>query len=335
MRSAVPVAELLDDPDLDSGLRAQLEMAGAAVKFAHATLKLPDNGSYSKFADLERSAVVWNVFAAPEFSLEPLKWCFPVAGCVSYRGYFNREKAEAYAQSLRDDGHDVFVGSVAAYSTLGRFRDPLVSPMFGGSDSALVSTIFHELAHQRFYLPGDTQFNESFATAVAGAGLQRWFESRGNAGAHDEWLESQQASRTARRLLGEAHETLSAVYAGPAPASAMRAQKKSILDMLGSQLNGGFAELNNAVLAAYAAYDTRVGAFTRLLASCDGDFERFYIAAEAIARLHAEERTAELDRLDSETSPSAPGAVSPCRPAELQVQAISHPRRPGRVRSAT
>jgi predicted aminopeptidase len=306
MRSAVPVAELLDDPDLDSGLRAQLEMAGAAGKFAHATLKLPDNGSYSKFADLERSAVVWNVFAAPEFSLEPLKWCFPVAGCVSYRGYFNREKAEAYAQSLRDDGHDVFVGSVAAYSTLGRFRDPLVSPMFGGSDSALVSTIFHELAHQRFYLPGDTQFNESFATAVAGAGLQRWFESRGNAGAHDEWLESQQASRTARRL-----------------------------DMLGSQLNGGFAELNNAVLAAYAAYDTRVGAFTRLLASCDGDFERFYIAAEAIARLHAEERTAELDRLDSETSPSAPGAVSPCRPAELQVQAISHPRRPGRVRSAT
>src|SRR4051812_10885006 len=173
-----PIAEVIRDPATSEKLKARLEYVAAARDFASRELGLPDNESYRSYADLGRPYVVWNVFAAPEFSVEPRQWCFPIAGCVVYRGYFSEAAAQRYARKLRRRGDDVAVGGVAAYSTLGHFKDPVLSTMLGWSDAQLAATLFHELAHQVVYVPGDSQFNESFATVVEEAGLERWLAAR-------------------------------------------------------------------------------------------------------------------------------------------------------------
>ena len=169
------LAGVIDSPDASAELRNKLKLVQEARLFAVDQLLLPDNESYRSYADLERDYVVWNVFAAAEFELAAKSWCFPVAGCVAYRGYFNEEKARAKADRLRADGFDVAVGGVTAYSTLGRFADPVLNTMLAGSKGKLVGTLFHELAHQRLYLKGDTGFNESFASAVEELGIVAWF----------------------------------------------------------------------------------------------------------------------------------------------------------------
>ena len=173
-----PIAEVIADAATPPQLRARLEYVANARDFASRELGLPDNESYRSYADLDRPYVVWNVFAAPEFSVEPRRWCFPIAGCVVYRGYFSEEAAQHYASRLRRRGDDAAVGGVAAYSTLGHFKDPVLSTMLGWSDAQLAATLFHELAHQVVYVPGDSEFNESFATVVEEAGLERWLTER-------------------------------------------------------------------------------------------------------------------------------------------------------------
>jgi predicted aminopeptidase len=154
------IAGLLESPDTSQELRGKLDRVLLMREFAHRELMLPKNDSYKSYADLERPYVVWNVVAAPELSLEPRQWCFPVAGCVQYRGYFSEERARSFAEGLRRDGYDVYVGGVAAYSTLGWFDDPLLNTVLNRSDADLAAMIFHELAHQQLYLPGDSVFNE-------------------------------------------------------------------------------------------------------------------------------------------------------------------------------
>ena len=175
MRLRRPLDEVIADPATPGPTRRELVLAREAREFAHARLALPDNGSYRSFAELGRPYVVWNVFAAPALSLEPRQWCFPVAGCVPYRGYFSESRAQAFAARLMRDGDDIFVGGVAAYSTLGRFDDPLLDTMLSADAARLAGVIFHELAHQRVYVAGDAVFNESFATFVERQGLAEGF----------------------------------------------------------------------------------------------------------------------------------------------------------------
>ena len=172
LADARPIDDWLADPATNTSLRHRLEAARQIRRFAVQQMGLPDNDSYKNYAALKRQYVLWNVVATPELSLKPLQWCFPVAGCVNYRGYYSKEDAQAYAQELRAGGHDVQVGGVPAYSTLGWFNDPLISTFINYPDAELARLIFHELAHQVVYVAGDSQFNESFASAVEEAGVE-------------------------------------------------------------------------------------------------------------------------------------------------------------------
>src|SRR4051812_23748691 len=180
LSDARPIDDWIADPGTSIKLRLRLETARQIRRFAVSEMALPDNNSYKNYAALKRQYVLWNVVATPELSLKPLEWCFPVAGCVNYRGYYSKSAATAYAKELQAEGNDVEVGGVPAYSTLGWFSDPLISTFINYSDAELARMVFHELAHQVVYVQGDSQFNEGFATAVEEAGVQRWMELYGN-----------------------------------------------------------------------------------------------------------------------------------------------------------
>ncbi len=321
-----PIADVLTDPALSSEARRKLELVVQARQFASSELGLPDNNSYQSYADLERDYVVWNVFAAGEFELTPLTWCFPVVGCVAYRGYFAEEAAQKYARGLADDGYDVRVSGVPAYSTLGRFDDPVLNTMLNWSDAGLISTLFHELAHQRLFIKNDTTFNESFATAVEEVGLERWLEQQ--PGSID--LARHQDGRryrAAQTALAEAAKRdLEAIYASDMGVDEKRAAKtrrfaalaqaaQALAKERGFTVGGWLSPpLNNASLLPVSLYRGRVGAFRALLAECDHDLECFYTRCEQLGQLDAEARNAALDALDvalsmpSEQPQPAPGS---------------------------
>ncbi len=315
MQRRRPVEEVIADASSPEPLRERLGMVREARQFAVDDLLLPDNDSYRSYADLERDYVVWNVIAAAEFSLEPRQWCYPVAGCVAYRGYFSEASARKLADSLASQGFDVLVGGVSAYSTLGRFADPVLNTMMRWDDEDLVATLFHELAHQRLYIKDDTRFNESFATTVAEAGLRRWLSSRG------ETVEL--VARDRRRADYEAvlqmavvaREKLETLYASELDVQAMRAGKRQIFDALAKDAGeydatayGGAGNwfggiLNNARLASIGLYEGRVAAFEVILNDCAGDLSCFYARAGDLAEMKSIDRDAELDRLAARGEP--------------------------------
>ncbi len=184
-----PISGILASQNTDKLLRDKLEMVLEIRRFASEHLGLPDNGSYSDYADLGRNFVVWNVFAAPELSLQAKQWCFLFVGCLNYRGYYSEEAANRYAQTLEAQGHDVFVGGVTAYSTLGWFNDPVLNTMLNRDNNYLASVIFHELSHQKLYLKNDTAFNEAFAEMVAQTGVQYWLNLHGTAASRQNFLD--------------------------------------------------------------------------------------------------------------------------------------------------
>lgn len=299
-----PIAELVEAPGTSATLRVELERAMRLRAFAVHELALPDNGSFTDYADLDRPFVVWNVYAAPELSLEPRHWCFPFAGCVNYRGYFSRAAAESYAAELRATGEDVYVGGVTGYSTLGWFADPLLNSQIGRGEPELAALIFHELAHERLYVSGDTAFNESFATAVEREGVRRWFEQSNRPAMLADYRDRRaRIERIAALILAHRAE-LATLYASDATVGEKRAGKRRILeklrgayDRLGAQGLGtkGYdrwfaGELNNASLAPVALYRENTASLEALLARCGGDLPAFYRAAEALARLAREER---------------------------------------------
>jgi len=326
MRQAVPVAEVIANPKTPPGLRDKLVVATAAVAFAHQHLLLPDNGSYASFADLGRPAAVWNVVAAPPLSLEPRTWCFPVAGCVSYRGYFARDSADAFAAGPRAAGDDVFVAGVAAYSTLGRFADPLLNTMLGEEDYRLAGTIFHELAHQRIYLRDDSQFNEGFASFVAAQGIRRWLLQRGDERAFCRYRLERRRQRQVLDLLGVIRRALGDVYELDSPDAARLKAKAELLATLEpayQRLKASWAgppdfdhwfatPFNNARLAAIATYEHDVAAFATLFARSGGDFGRFYQRAGELAALSASERQIRLDALRKAPSRDESGGEVDC-----------------------
>jgi predicted aminopeptidase len=309
LHARVPIATVVADPRTPAPLRARLAGVSAARAFASAELHLPDNRSYTTYADIGRPYVVWNVVATPEFSVNPRLWCFPVAGCVAYRGYFSEPRARAFAASLAVRGFDVVVDGVPAYSTLGRFADPVLSSMLRYDDEQLAATIFHELAHQLLYVRNDSEFNEAFATTVEDTGLERWLAHQGEPGRMRQFRERHAQARQFLDLLAAARAQLLALYATGAPRAELRAGKVRILAALGEDIRAlerrqGVryplydewlaAGLNNARLASVATYFDCVPGFERLLAENDGDLVRFYAAVRALAQQSRAARHAQL-----------------------------------------
>jgi predicted aminopeptidase len=283
MSSTRSVDALLADKATPAALRERLVLARSIRDYASRELKLPDNGSYRSYADIGRPYAVWNVVAAPEFALAPLQSCFPVAGCVSYRGFFAQADAERYAAELRAQGYDVFVYGVAAYSTLGSFDDPLLSSFIRSSDTELARLMFHELAHQVAYVKDDSTFNESFAVVVEREGVRRWLlaTGRGLAG----WLAAEERQR---RLVAEIQQTrarLEQVYRSGIAVEAMRERKQRELAALHGKLAGLAKDVvpNNAFLASFATYTELVNEFEHLLKESNGDLARFYAQVKRYA----------------------------------------------------
>ena len=305
-RKRTPINEVIENPDTPEQLKSRLEMVQRARRFAIDELLLPDNESYQTFADLERDYVVWNVMAAPEFSLQAKTWCYPIVGCVAYRGYFAEKKARDLGGRLRDDGYDVFVGGVAAYSTLGRFADPVLNTMMRWSDVDLVATLFHELAHQKLFIKGDTGFNESFATAVAEIGIERWLAAHGKESELSGYIGRGELRETLMALVDGAKIELEALYNEDLDDEVKHGRKKEILESLSADAgrvveqqpfaanNWLKAPLNNARLASLVLYRGQLDDFRRLLERCENDLSCFYQRVESIAELPQEERSCEL-----------------------------------------
>ena len=310
-RETRPVEELLRDPALDSNLQARLKSAIAIRDFASRELALPDNGSYRSYADLKRQYVVWNVFAAQEFSILPKQWCFPVAGCVTYRGYFKEQSAQSFAQQLRSQGMDVFVAGVPAYSTIGWFDDPLLNTFVRFSQTEMARLIFHELAHQVLYVSGDTSFNESFASAVELEGIERWLAAEGTTSDRKSFETMRIYRRGFIELVGTYRSKLEALYLLNISDDEKRIRKAQTLANMKAAYRelkaswGGFAgydrffgeELGNAHLASVSNYTEWVPAFRNLLARSDS-LTQFYAASKAIGKLAPDERKERLRALD-------------------------------------
>ena len=320
MRKREPIPEVLTDPSVPEATRERLSMVLEARRFAVDELLLPDNGSYRSYADIERDYVVWNVFAAAEFSLQAKTWCYPIVGCVAYRGYFSEDAAGRHAEKLRRQGYDVYVGGVPAYSTLGRFDDPLLNTMMRWSDADLVATLFHELAHQRLFVQGDTGFNEAFATAVAETGLERWLLAQGQERELAAYRRRDQLRHVLMAMAEETKSDLNALYAENIDSATMRSRKRTLLDDLATRSaeaarrlgfeNAGWLRppINNARLVSVALYRGHLGAFRALLEQCNDDMACFYAAAEDIARLSDEDRR---ERLESMSTVSDDRATPP------------------------
>jgi predicted aminopeptidase len=302
-----PIDKVVVDPGTPPELRARLLDVRAARDFAVGELHLPDNRSYRTYADIKRPFVVWNVVAAPELSVEPRHWCFPIAGCVAYRGYFKEKKARAFAAGLAAKGFDVTVGGVPAYSTLGKFSDPVLSTMMRYGDSELAGIIFHELAHQLLYVKNDSEFNEAFATTVEDAGLERWLQTQGHPDRMREFLKESADEQAFIELFAHAREQLAKLYASGIPQPQMREKKAELLarlteraHALQQQQGDKYYEswlkegINNAHLASVATYYQCVPGFERLLARHGGDFVRFYAAARELSKQPRAVRHAQL-----------------------------------------
>jgi len=301
-----PIARVIADPATPPPVARQLIAVAQIRDFATHTLDLPDNGSYRSYADVGREYVVWNVFAAPEFSVEPRQWCYPLVGCVAYRGYFKETAARAFAARLRRDGLDVEVGGVAAYSTLGHFDDPVLSTMLGWNDVELAAIVFHELTHQLLYVPGDTSFNEALATMVEHEGVRRWLIAQHRAADLDAYELEQQRYEDVVALIVSTRSQLATLYASDAPVGVKRERKRAAFAALRAQyaarraqwgahapFEGWFgADLNNADLVSISTYEGCVPGFARELERLHGDLPGFFAAVKRLAALPQAERDA-------------------------------------------
>ncbi len=300
------IDDLLADDSRNTELRARLTRVGEIRGFARRVLALPAAGSFTYYADLGRDYALMALYAAPEFSVELKTWCYPVAGCVAYRGYFDRAMLAREAGRLRAAGYDVFVAPVPAYSTLGWFDDPLLNTVIDWPDAQLAGLIFHELAHARVYVPGDTAFNESFATAVEQAGVELWLAHRGDDAGLAVYRRARQRQAGLAQLAQRSRARLQRLYASDLPPAAMRAAKRRILEDSRHALQalwGGQrvpetdrqALTNNAGLGSLAVYHGYVEAFRAMLERLHGDWPAFYAQAERIGALAAPERLLALD----------------------------------------
>jgi predicted aminopeptidase len=318
---ARPVNQWLADDSVASLLKQRLELARRIRDFAVTELKLPDNASYRSYADLKRRAAVWNVVAAPEFSLTLKNWCFPVAGCVTYRGYFEERQARVYGQTLQAEGLEVSVYGVPAYSTLGWLNwlggDPLLNTFIRYPEGELARMIFHELAHQVVYVKDDSLFNESFATAVERLGAKRWLSLHASGNAQQEYADFDLRRRQFRALCLATRIGLAEIYrqngSSTVDRGALVAQKNAVLQKFRDDYArlkdswGGYgaydawvAGANNAAFGAQAVYDEWVPAFELLFAREGEDWQRFYDAVQRLALMPAAARVLALKQIAME-----------------------------------
>jgi len=304
MMNRQPICELLDDPETSENLKKRLSLVLEIRDFAKNELHLPIENHYLSYVDLKRPYVVWNVFAAPEFSLAPKTWCFPVVGCVAYRGYFSAESAHRYADGLKKRNYDVYVGGAIAYSTLGWFDDPVLSTIGYLSETESAALIFHELAHQILYIPDDTAFNESFATAVEQEGVRRWLITNGDFEAYNLFIVKYQRHRQFVDLIMSSRRQLESLYQSNLQAPEKR-EKKAVLfnqlkrnyDTLKKKWNGASGyeswflhSLNNAKLVSVLTYQDYVPAFRNMLQKKDGDLRQFYAECLRLSQKSKTER---------------------------------------------
>ncbi len=308
---SAPIEERLQSPGTPPSLREKLKRVLVIRDFASRELALPDNDSYRRYADLGRAFVLWNVFAAPEFSVTPIRSCFPVAGCVSYRGFYSEEAALKHADALAKEGNDVYVGEVSAYSTLGWFSDPVLSTFINYPEPEIARIMFHELAHQEVYVKGDTVFNESFAVAVEEEGLRRWLEREGTPAQRAAYSDSRRRQGEFAALVLKYRRRLAGFYAEPLSPEEKREGKRRLFAEMSDDYAalkaswGGFAGfdrlvargLNNAFLVSITSYTELVPAFRALLAQNKGDLPAFYRAARELAKLDKRDRDARLAEL--------------------------------------
>jgi predicted aminopeptidase len=306
------IHDVIDETD-DAGLRIRLQRVKTMREFASHQLGLPSNGSYTRYADLGRPFVTWNVFATPELSLNPKTWCFPIAGCVNYRGYFKETEAKDEAARLKEDGDDVYIGGVPAYSTLGYFDDPILSSFVRWPESDVARLIFHELAHQLIYVPGDSVFNESYASMVEEVGLERWLAHEHNTELLGQFERTQHERAVFKELVRTTRARLADVYASHAPAPQKRKEKAAAFAAMKVAYDKAKAEdpgligyerwfsqaPNNASLSAIALYTDRVPAFRAILREEGDNLNRFYGRVRALAKLTKPERDRVLDRYGS------------------------------------
>ena len=298
------IQHLLERPDLSQELAGKFARVMDIREFAESELGLPVGGNYSSYVDVEREHVVWNVFAAPEFSVDPVNWCYPIAGCVAYRGYFSQQSALSYAAKLEEDGFDVYTGGVDAYSTLGWFEDSLLSTVLNRADYQLAGLIFHELAHQLVYLPGDTTFNESFATAVEREGVRRWLTKSNKDSNIDAASLDYDRQQQFVDLVTDYRDRFESLYQLDLNASSMRSQKLELQQMLREEYatlkqqwqgyegyDGWFSRsLNNAQLSTVASYNDLLPFFVAVFEQSNQDFSAFYAEVSRLANLPEQER---------------------------------------------
>ena len=298
------IDRLLAEPTTPPALKERLRLVLEIRDFASSELHLPENSSYRTYADIKRAAVVSNVIAAPEFSLQPLTWCFPVAGCVNYRGFYDPQAAENFAASLRRQGYETDLYGVSAYSTLGWFDDPVLNTFINWPEAALAGQIFHELAHQQLYVKDDSSFNEAFAEVVEGEGVKRWLTRQGQTPTVAT-TEKEGRQQAFSELLLQTRRELETLYASGKAVAVMREEKKAIFTGLRQRYQllrdeswqgySGFDRwferpVNNARLASVATYHDRKPPFLALLQRSDGDLPRFYREAAELARRPRAER---------------------------------------------
>jgi len=314
-----PIKKLLASPDTPARLKQQLQIVQSLRAFADSDLRLPVDNHYLKYVDVHRRYVVWNVEAAPEFSMEPKSWWYPVVGSLEYRGYFSEKGARDYGETLRKKDQDVYIGGTTAYSTLGWFKDPVLNTFVFEPEADLAETIFHELGHQRVFAHGDTDFNEAFATSVGQEGARRWLRAKGQKAAYDKYLTEIHRNTQFVQLITNARERLETLYgdekteAGKVKATKkkrdvapeqLREEKQRIFERLQheyvelkkewggeSDYDDWFAhQVNNAQLNSVAAYYDLVPGFERLLKINGDDLEKFYQAADRLAKMPRKER---------------------------------------------
>ena len=312
---ARPISEVIDDPKTTPELKTKLTHLQAMREFAVHELALPDNLSYRRYTDLGRSAAMWNVFATPELSLEPKKWCVLIAGCMSYHSYFANADAEREAEQLRRDGYDVYVGGVTAYSTAGWFDDPVLNTMLAYAEPELAGILFHELGHQKLYVPDDTALNESFATTVEREGVRRWLAAQNAQIDYGTYLERAKRYEAFTALVMQYRARLQTLYESTASDADKRTGKRDLFDALRRDYVQwkmewkGYAgydrwieNVNNARFLSIGLYHGYIPAFEALLAREHGDLPAFYRAAQALAREPKEIRARRLTELAGQSA---------------------------------
>lgn len=321
MCSRRPIKKILKTNHLDIETQNKLTLVLNVREYASKELGLPRNKSYTLYSEIKGKYPGWNVYCAPKFSVKPKLWCFPVAGCVVYRGYFSNKTALEFAKGMKDKGFDVFVGPFNAYSTLGWYNDPILSTQMSMDSIHLAGLIIHELAHQKVYVSGDSRFSESFAVCVERAGVLRWLKSIGRddqiVQAYKKWDEE---DRKVAKILNY-RSCLNDIYLSGLDSMVLSQKKDSVFQNLKTELysdnctgiklpktDGGDLEFNNAYFAPVDAYYTLVPKFMSILDSCNGNFSQFFEIVKKLGKLPTDIRESKIESCYSRNNAFAKGS---------------------------